>query len=217
MALTKCSECKKEISTKASACPHCGAKVARTSIVTILFGGLLVLGGCSALMGYIANESEKTKAAEEATKKAADLAEKEKRRVASLTPEQKAAEEKQRQEREKASREAQQQAVANKKKQDAAVQRAVAGASVLKKSMRNPDSFKLESALVIDQSGAVCYDYRAQNGFGGVNVGRAALAPDGSKFLTRESDGDAFVRFWNKECAKKSGTEVGALARQMIN
>ena len=35
--------------------------------------------------------------------------------------------------------------------------------------MRDPDSFKLSSVIIMDK-GAVCYEYRAHNGFGGVNV-----------------------------------------------
>jgi hypothetical protein len=31
MALTKCEECKKEVSTKAEACPHCGARLKEKS------------------------------------------------------------------------------------------------------------------------------------------------------------------------------------------
>jgi hypothetical protein len=40
------------------------------------------------------------------------------------------------------------------KRQDKAVRRAAVGAIMLKKSMRDPDSFKLESALVINGTGA---------------------------------------------------------------
>jgi hypothetical protein len=54
MAMTKCTECGNEISTKADACPKCGAKQVRTSgcarIVLILFGLfvlLLIIGQCS--------------------------------------------------------------------------------------------------------------------------------------------------------------------------
>ncbi|MGQ0503469.1 MAG: hypothetical protein ACT4P0_12825 [Panacagrimonas sp.] len=97
-------------------------------------------------------------------------------------------------------------AAAAQKKQDAAVQRAVAGAVMLKKAMRDPESFKLESALVIDGSGAVCYGYRAKNGFGGVNAGHAVLSSDGKKFKTDEMDG--FIALWNKVCADKRGTET---------
>ena len=46
MALTKCLECEKEVSTKADACPHCGAKRRSSGggcvllfLVVLLFGG----------------------------------------------------------------------------------------------------------------------------------------------------------------------------------
>ena len=96
--------------------------------------------------------------------------------------------------------------LAVKKKEDAATQRAAAGAVLLKKAMRDPDSFKLESALVIDGSGAVCYNYRAKNGFGGVDRGHAVLSTDGKRFKTDDMDG--FTTLWNKECANKSGSET---------
>ena len=100
---------------------------------------------------------------------------------------------------------------AAKKKQDEAVQRATVGAIALKKTMRDPESFKLKSALVIDGTGAVCYDYRAKNGFGGMNVGHAVLSSDGKSFKTSEMDG--FTKLWNKECANKSGTEAATAIR----
>lgn len=44
MALTKCKECGGQLSTKADACPKCGAKrPKRTSTETWFFGGLFVL------------------------------------------------------------------------------------------------------------------------------------------------------------------------------
>ena len=89
-------------------------------------------------------------------------------------------------------------------KQDAAIQRAANGAVLLKKTMRDPDSFKLESALVIDGTGTVCYEYRAKNGFGGTNAEKAVLS--GKRFLNNTMDG--FVKLWNKECAGKSGQEA---------
>jgi hypothetical protein len=88
-------------------------------------------------------------------------------------------------------------------KQEKAFQRAVAGARQLKASMRNPDSFKLGEISVMND-GAVCYDYRAQNGFGGMNVGHAVLAPNG-KFKSNDSDG--YASLWNKECANKTGAD----------
>src|SRR5690606_34728933 len=54
MAMTKCSECGTEISTKAEACPKCGAKQVRTSgcakvvlAFIIVFVGLMIIGQCS--------------------------------------------------------------------------------------------------------------------------------------------------------------------------
>lgn len=94
------------------------------------------------------------------------------------------------------------QQVANQKAEDA-FQRAVAGAKQLQKSMRNPDSFRLVEALIMDD-GATCYDYRAQNGFGGMNVGHAVLAPN-DQF--KSSDSPGYVTLWNKECGNKTGVD----------
>jgi len=51
MAMTKCKECGNELSTKADACPKCGAKVSKTSVpakgclvVIVLFFGLAAIG-----------------------------------------------------------------------------------------------------------------------------------------------------------------------------
>jgi hypothetical protein len=88
------------------------------------------------------------------------------------------------------------------------MQRAVNGAITLKKTMRDPESFQLESTLLIEGTGAVCYEYRARNGFGGLNAGKAVVSGDGKQFKTREMDG--FHGLWNKECAGKLGTEVAA-------
>lgn len=51
MAMTKCKECGGELSTKAEACPKCGAKVTRTSVaamgclvIILIFGVLTAIG-----------------------------------------------------------------------------------------------------------------------------------------------------------------------------
>jgi hypothetical protein len=88
-------------------------------------------------------------------------------------------------------------------KNEAAFQRAVAGAKQLKSSMRNPDSFVLGETLVMGDA-AVCYDYRSQNGFGGMSADQAVLSPKG-QFKSDESSG--FTSLWNKECASKTGTD----------
>lgn len=81
--------------------------------------------------------------------------------------------------------------------------RTIAGANIIKNAMRNPDSFKLESALIMD-TGSVCYKFRSQNGFGGMNKISAVLYGDDIK--TSEMEG--FARRWNKECANKTGEDV---------
>lgn len=60
-------------------------------------------------------------------------------------------------------------------REDAQLQLITAAALTLKQNMRNPDSFVLESALLMSGKGSVCYTYRAQNGFGGMDRGRAVL------------------------------------------
>ena len=93
--------------------------------------------------------------------------------------------------------------LAAKQREEAVFQLAVLGAKHLRDSMRNPDSFKLAEVLMMD-NGAVCYTYRAQNGFGGVNVGSAVLSRTG-QFRTNETSG--FRTLWNKECANKTGKD----------
>jgi len=82
--------------------------------------------------------------------------------------------------------------------------RALAGALTLKNAMRNPDSFKLASVTAMD-SGTVCYQYRSQNGFGGMNVGKAVLLKN-NDIITNEMEG--FSKKWNKVCAGKTGENV---------
>ncbi len=88
-----------------------------------------------------------------------------------------------------------------KAKDDAQFQAGVGGAKRLMDAMRNPDSFKVSSALFMND-GVVCYEYRAQNGFGGMNVGNAVLTEKGT-VKTNEMEGG--TKLWNKECANKSG------------
>ena len=86
-----------------------------------------------------------------------------------------------------------------------ALKLAAAGAITLKKNARDPDSFVLEDvALRADE--AICYTYRARNGFGGMNRENAVLSHDRKKFL---QSGDAgFVRLWNHECSGKTGKNI---------
>lgn len=73
MALVQCKECKAQISSDAKACPQCGAKTpAKTSVVTMLIGGLIIFGLLKAML------SESTQAAAP-TKSPAQLAQESKK------------------------------------------------------------------------------------------------------------------------------------------
>ena len=109
--------------------------------------------------------------------------------------------------------------VAAREKADEGVQRATAGARWLKKTMRDPASFKLETAFV--RSGGnrlICYEYRAKNGFGGTNIKNAILAAD-LTWVQQASDTDTWNRFaklWNKECINQNGTDVARLIQPFL-
>jgi hypothetical protein len=107
---------------------------------------------------------------------------------------------------------------------DAQIQLLTAAALTLKQNMRNPESFVLESALLTDGRQSVCYTYRAQNGFGGMDRGYAVLAGANfdptldsrsallkAQFKTSEESG--FRQLWNKECANKAGQEKANLVK----
>ena len=82
---------------------------------------------------------------------------------------------------------------------------ALGGAVTLRKSMRDPDSFKVSSALEMED-GAVCYQYRARNGFGGMNVAQAVFT--GDRFIDESQP--AFNKSWKTECAGKIGKDVAS-------
>lgn len=100
-------------------------------------------------------------------------------------------------------------AAVEKSPEEIAIEKGTATAAVAAKSlrdaMRNPDSLVLEKALVMD-SGAVCIEYRAQNGFGGMNRASAVVPPGTAKLLNGDAPG--FDKSWNKNCAGKTGHDV---------
>lgn len=163
MALVKCSECGKQVSSAAAACPNCGAKPKkRTSLFTWIVTAFI---GFAALSALFSEPSEKSAASRPAPKV--------------KSPEE--------------------------LRYEKNLNRAAVAAQALRKSMRNPDSFVLEQALAME-SNTICIEYRAQNGFGGMNRGRALLSADDKKLLSDESDG--FNSSWNKSCAGQTGDDL---------
>lgn len=100
-------------------------------------------------------------------------------------------------------------------KENAILQNALRGASALKNAMRNPDSFKLESALIVEGTNDVCYDYRSQNGFGGMNREQALLSATTGMLMTEHANG--FAKAWNKLCADKHGLDATVLLSQRLS
>lgn len=64
----------------------------------------------------------------------------------------------------------------------------------IKAALRNPDSAQWNIILANDDASVVCVEYRAQNGFGGMNIEQATFAK--GKIQTS-------VSAWNKNCAEK--------------
>lgn len=95
---------------------------------------------------------------------------------------------------------------AAEKQEDADLGRAIAAGRVLKKGMKDPASFKVES-FVSYPGGAACYEYRAKNSFGAVVPGKAVF--DGASTLLTADDKErkAFVSLWNQTCTGPGGKE----------
>jgi len=87
------------------------------------------------------------------------------------------------------------------------------GALTLRQQMRDPESFRVASAIVTPDK-SVCYRYRSHNGFGGMSDGRAMIYA--GMLLSKEDA--AFDKVWQKECAgvvgEQTADEVMAGLRQ---
>jgi hypothetical protein len=88
---------------------------------------------------------------------------------------------------------------------------AVIGAASLRQQMKNPDSFKLERTLRMDD-GSHCYSFRATNSFNAIVPGQAVIA----KTETAISGDYEFARAWNRHCIGL-GTEVRNVATALDN
>lgn len=145
MAMTKCRECGQPISTKAGACPGCGAKVRRTSVFTWLVTGFLLLVLVSVLPAVMRGRA----AVDEATAAAAAA-------QAAKSPEQRAAE------------------AADKARAQSEFERVRSVVRALKANAKNPASFELVEALYMP-GGVVCITHRATNSYNAIVTGHTAI------------------------------------------
>lgn len=72
-------------------------------------------------------------------------------------------------------------------------QMALALARQIKRGMRNPDSFVIDTALANDDSTVFCMEYRGQNGFGGMNNEFVVVTATGTSQDAKQ---------WNKHCTR---------------
>jgi hypothetical protein len=64
----------------------------------------------------------------------------------------------------------------------------------IKKSLRDPNSLEFESISADDQASIICVEYRAKNGFGGMN---SEIAVFFENKISRDTT------MWNKKCANQ--------------
>ena len=185
MALMNCPECGREISTQAKTCVGCGAgvKPPKKKSSGLVWKSMAVLIGLGTVGSAISlNATEHA----------------EQERIAKLTPAQRQAEA----DKTKAD--------ADKAKADEAVFQTEAGrarvaVATLRDASKNPDSFKVKSAIAYPD-GAACIEYMATNSFNATLKGSAVLTPKGA-MLVEEHNGNRFVGAWNKYCTR-TGQDV---------
>lgn len=181
MALVNCVECGHAVSTEAASCPGCGSlkfaqrtppreqEKTKSQALLVTAGAGVVVVSLMTLVLSSHGESATTRA------KVAAAVE------ASKTPEQRAAE------------------AAAKAKKEADFQFAVVAARALKGSLKNPASFELVSAILVDGGGPLCLEYRGTNSYNAVITERAAIKRDYK------------LGKWALECTGKTGSDMKSI------
>lgn len=171
MALVKCVECGHAVSTGATACPGCGAvsfapatpAAARAETKS---QAVLIVGGIALALIIALLVFGKSDREREAEERAAV--------EAALSPQQRAA------------------MAAEKAKKEQEFQFAALAVKALKATMKNPASFELVSAVLVDNGGPLCVEYRGTNSFNAVTTEHAVIKRDYK------------LGKWNADCAGKS-------------
>jgi hypothetical protein len=97
---------------------------------------------------------------------------------------------------------------AAKAKHDRAERMMYEGIARLQESMKDPDSYKTIHAFVGPTNDGSCITYRGKNSFGAYSGNHDAVVSAEGRILTEESDGNAFVRMWNKVCVLRAPPHV---------
>lgn len=195
MALTECAECGKEISSKAAACPHCGAKPRTSSVPYLVTAALTVL-----MVGYCQLHTSPEDEAKQIAASRATKAEQERR--AAMTADARAIED-------KVVAEQKARAKAADAEREANFQRALALLRMVKTHMHDPSSLDVEDAFYTDE-GAIAIKYRGKNAFGATIINYAVATKDGKASSGSQRD---VAPLWNKYIAKKGGTDLTSSVR----
>jgi DNA-directed RNA polymerase subunit RPC12/RpoP len=177
MALIKCHECGKKVSTEAAVCPACGAavKIPEPKKKTPTRGVYRILGYalCAYLVVIFVTVLFRRDPTPEELKQKADA------QKAELA---------QKAEKDKAD------AILNNRIKAAAI-----AAQSIQQSARNPQSVSWEGILANDDASVICFELRAQNGFGGMNLEQIAVI----KGVIKTSDAA-----WNNNCIHRKMFDV---------
>lgn len=181
MALIRCSECKAKISDQAAACPQCGAPVqarSNTSGSASPRKRSPLAIGCLVLLGLGFIGAIIGGAGNQ--KGGSSAATNATTNTAGEDAEHKA--------------------------ETARTEFAAIAVASLKKSLRDPESFKLERAFTSMDAKYACIRYRARNGFGGMNRDHVVFTTKG---------GDQSASGWNRHCVKGEFSEQTTQAGQL--
>jgi hypothetical protein len=181
MAIVHCRECKREVSSEATACPHCGVprQVNQASGCAVLIVACVAIGGITLLIKQCDGAETSESPAVTADPSPGPVSSNTESTAASPSPAEQA--------------------------RSATLNAGALAVEFLRRNMRNPDSFSLDDATLLD-SGTFCFTYRGQNGFGGMNVEHAVMNEKSSTF---EAEGQPdFETAWRHHCAGKPGEDV---------
>lgn len=93
--------------------------------------------------------------------------------------------------------------------QDERANLAITYARLIRKQAHDPDSVEFTSVFMSYESNAICYRYRARNGF---NALRQAAFMITSKGELKDESSKGFSAAWNRDCVNKNGQEARAAA-----
>ncbi|MGV6397002.1 zinc ribbon domain-containing protein [Pseudomonas caspiana] len=176
MAVVKCKECGAQVSTKAKACPSCGAKPPKKTsalvwILAALFAFIFLKSCYSVVTGDGPPPKSPEALAEQAKSKELDAA---------LAKEKEAA----------------------KSLEDKKTAALWAARQSVTKILNDPDSAKFGKVVYRDP-GFVCGYVNAKNGFGGYTGEKGFISLGTPETTWLEGQSKDFKSVWNKQCASK--------------